>query len=137
MPRRKSYYGDHAQPAMQDEVTVWVGPAHSASGLDFGVTKIPLDGRTYKCGGYVILKNGVRLRASIFLVSYMFPSLKKNSIHIWHDGWWYEWDEPELLEALNLPKEEAFPFKWITSVPLDYHTEGPYEFIYAGQSDSE
>jgi hypothetical protein len=105
------------------EVWVTVG---SCSAKAWKNNKIPLDGRQYKCAGTIILRNGKKLRASFSITTTDFDFIIMDSLYIPVNGTWYRWDEPELLTALNITKEEFVPYKWMPDKPLDYHVKGPY-----------
>jgi hypothetical protein len=90
---------------------------------------IPLDGRVYKCGGEIILKNGRRLPAEIGLNTALAIPFVSETTWISPDDrkMWYQLDEPEFLEVIQLSAADAFPVKWITGRPLRHADRGPYE----------
>lgn len=106
-----------------NEVTVLVGPC---SGLLLREPTIPMDGRHYKCGGKIILKNGREVRASLALQTHTFDFLERDGVWCKVEDTWYKPDEPEFLVALKITEEEAFPYTWLPDRPLAYHEKGPY-----------
>ena len=81
------------------------------SAVWLGDEPIPLDGRVYRCGGEIILRDGRVLPAQIELdTSLDCPFV---GAHTWcttdHGETWYRLDEPDLLDALAMDREEAFP----------------------------
>lgn len=111
----------------EKEVTVLAGPC---SGKAFKGEKIPLDGRHYKCGGTIILKNRKKFRASLSIQTHTFDFLELDGTYIFYNDVWYKWDEQEFLQLINETEKSAFPFKWIPDIPLDYHNKGPYPMSY-------
>jgi hypothetical protein len=108
----------------RNSARVWVGP-NSVS--PFSKKKIPLDGRKYELGGEIILKNGIYLSASFRIDTSRFNFLVKDSVWVLVDDYWYHLDEPELLEKFKITSDEAFPFKWVPDIPLDYYKKSPYD----------
>jgi hypothetical protein len=106
-----------------NEVTVMVGPC---SGLLLNDAKIPMDGRHYKCGGVIILRNGRHLRASLSLRTHTFDFLEREAVWCKIQDTWYKTEEPEFLQALGLSHDDAFPYTWLPDRPLAYHEKGPY-----------
>ncbi|HPS58939.1 MAG TPA: hypothetical protein PK514_12610 [Spirochaetota bacterium] len=111
----------------ENETTVLVGPC---SGKAYKGKKIPLDGRHYKCGGTIILKNSRKFRASLSIQTHTFDFLELDDTYIFYNDVWYKWDEKEFLEIINETEKSAFPFKWIPDIPLDYHDKGPYPMSF-------
>lgn len=110
------------------EVTVLIGPC---SGMAWTGAKIPLDGRHYRCAGKVILKSGQELRADLALQTHTFDFLEREHVHCRLGDAWYRMDEPELMTALGIRAEDAFPYRWSPDRPLDYHKMGPYPMSFA------
>lgn len=111
----------------KNEVRVLVGPCSSTA---WKGSTIPLDGRHYRSGGEVILKNGLHLRASFGIQTHHFDLLERDPVYIHLQDGYYRWDEPELLVVLGLTSDQAFPFQWCPDVPLDYRDPGPYPMVW-------
>lgn len=107
----------------EGETWVKVGPCSITA---WKKRKIPLDGREYKCAGTIILRNGKELRASFSITTTNFDFIIMDTLYIPVKGTWYRWNEPQLLDALNLSKEEFIPYQWKTDKSLDYHVKAPY-----------
>jgi hypothetical protein len=110
-------------------VKVLVGPC---SAMLFKGKKIPLDGRKYVCDGRIFFRNGTDARAKFRVDTTGFDLLELESLLIFHDGLWYHWYEEELLQALQMSKDEAIPFTWLPDRPLDYSKQGPYPMRFRG-----
>jgi hypothetical protein len=108
----------------KDDVWVTVGPCSTKSWKE---SKIPLDGRQYKCGGTIIFKNGFKYRASFTINTTTFDFIEKEGVYIEVEEDWYNINEPDLLNKICLNSEDIFPFLWETDRPLDYHVKGPYK----------
>jgi hypothetical protein len=106
------------------EVHVRVGPCSATAWNQ----KIPLDGRHYICSGKIIFKNGQAFRANFEINTHTFDFLERNTVRIYieKEKAWYYIDEEELYQITQISREEAFPYRWISDQPLDYHEKGPY-----------
>jgi len=105
------------------EAIVLVGPC---TGRKWTGNKITMDGRHYECAGTVILKNGKRLFASLPIKTHNFDFLEQDGVYCQLGDSWYKPSEPEFLVNLGISAEEAFPYTWLSDIPLDYHVPGPY-----------
>lgn len=97
-------------------------------------SRISLDGMRYSCGGKILLKNGITLRASLQLQTHTFGFLERAYCYL--DEIWYSLDEPELLRKLGISSsDDAFPFKWSTDIPIDFSNVGSYQMKATRDND--
>jgi|688.fasta_scaffold602778_1 hypothetical protein len=107
----------------KDDVWVIVGPCSASFWKEY---KIALDGRKYKTGGTIILKNGQSFRASFYVDTTTFDFVKSDSIYLNIGEDWYNIEEQELLTKLSITQDDIYPLKWQSDRPLDYHVKPPF-----------
>ena len=100
-------------------------PDHQSS-MIWRETRIPLDGRTYICAGEVTLRGGQKLPANFRVQTDLCFLLDQESVICRIETSWYRMHEPELYNALGIPKDQALPYYWRPDRPLDCEKKGPY-----------
>lgn len=122
MPISKDVAHDKIGEPAEGNVLVFVGEFGGAKFFDG--KDIPLDGRKYRCDGIAKLRSGEQLRAKFTLIP------KKDSIFVFNvicyfDGLWYNHDERELFEQLDVKESDATPIECTPDRMVRDHS-GPF-----------
>jgi len=122
MPIPKDIAYDKIGDPTEDNVLVFVDEFGGAKYFDGKY--IPHDGRKYRCDGIAKLRSGKQLRAKFTLIP------KKDSVFIFNvicylDGLWYNHNERELFERLEVKESDATPIECTPDRMLRGHS-GPF-----------